>query len=97
MRIENNTLNVNGPGHPLRASTSRGSRATASTGRRRATGRPSGSGIALVTAFDPTGSDQCQLLANQVSGFPDAGILITAPVQDLIASSTSSSAAATAS
>ncbi len=41
-------------------------------------------GSRSTSASIPRGSDQCQLLANQVSGFPDAGILINAPVQDLI-------------
>ena len=44
----------------------------------------SGAGIELVTGLDKSGSNQCQVLANQVSGFPDAGILIQAPVQALI-------------
>ena len=46
--------------------------------------QPSGAGIELVTGLDKSGSNQCQVLANQVSGFPDAGILIDAPVQALI-------------
>jgi hypothetical protein len=46
--------------------------------------QPIGSGISLVTGLDPNGSDQCQVLANQVRGFPDAGILIEAPARDLI-------------
>lgn len=45
---------------------------------------PIGAGIALVTGLDPNGSDQCQVLANQVSGFPEAGLLIEAPVKSLI-------------
>src|SRR5262249_34854464 len=40
--------------------------------------------IALLTGVDPTGSDQCQVLTNQIIGFPEAGILINAPVADLI-------------
>lgn len=43
-----------------------------------------GAGIELVTGLDKNGSNQCQVLANQVSGFPDAGILVDAPVQALI-------------
>ena len=43
-----------------------------------------GAGIELVTGLDKSGSNQCQVLANQVSGFPDAGILVDAPVQALI-------------
>jgi hypothetical protein len=45
---------------------------------------PRGAGIELVTGLDRNGSNQCQVLANQVSGFPEAGILIEAPVQALI-------------
>lgn len=44
----------------------------------------SGAGIELTTGLDRNGSNQCQVLANQVSGFPDAGILVAAPVQALI-------------
>jgi hypothetical protein len=43
-----------------------------------------GAGIHLRTGLDPTGADQCQLLANQISGFDDAGILIESPVASLI-------------
>ncbi len=45
---------------------------------------PSGGGIELATGLDKNGSNQCQVLSNQVSGFPEAGILIKAPVQALI-------------
>jgi hypothetical protein len=41
-------------------------------------------GIVLDRAIDANGSDQCQVLANQISGFTDAGVLIDAPVRDLI-------------
>ncbi|TCL69493.1 DUF6519 domain-containing protein [Rhizobium sp. BK251] len=41
-------------------------------------------GIALVTGLDRNGSNQCQILANQISGFARSGILIAAPVRDLI-------------
>jgi Family of unknown function (DUF6519) len=41
-------------------------------------------GIALTTGLDRNGSDQCQLLANQISGFGLAGIVIGAPVRNLI-------------
>jgi hypothetical protein len=46
--------------------------------------QPSGAGISLLTGLDTTGSDQCQVLANQISGFPGSGILINAPIADLI-------------
>ena len=42
------------------------------------------SGITLTSGLDPNGSDQCQVLANQVSGFDAAGIRIAAPVKQMI-------------
>jgi hypothetical protein len=45
---------------------------------------PLGAGITLATGLDPNGSDQCQVIANQISGYPDAGILIEAPTKSLI-------------
>jgi hypothetical protein len=44
----------------------------------------SGVGITLTTGFGKNGTDQCQILSNQVSGFATAGIAIGAPVRDLI-------------
>jgi hypothetical protein len=41
-------------------------------------------GIALAVGLDKGGPDACQILANQVAGFSLAGILIGAPVRDLI-------------
>jgi hypothetical protein len=41
-------------------------------------------GIALATGLDKSGADQCQILANQISGFAQAGILIGAPTRELI-------------
>jgi hypothetical protein len=41
-------------------------------------------GVALVTGLDKTGTDQCQILANQINGFARAGILVEASVNDLI-------------
>lgn len=83
MRICGNTLNVNGPGIECGVdgawiecnklnSTLQGERASV------------GSAIVLATGLDPTGSDQAHVLANQISGFADAGVLISAPVRDLI-------------
>ena len=83
MRIENNSLSVTGPG--IRCAVDgawiEGNKLNAVT---QGDTQPVGSGISLLTGLDVSGSDQCQLLANQVSGFPDAGILIAAPVRDLI-------------
>lgn len=41
-------------------------------------------GISLATGLDKAGSEQCQVLANQIEGFGLAGIVIGAPVRDLI-------------
>ena len=41
-------------------------------------------GILLATGLDRNGSDQCQILSNQVSGFSGAGIQIAAPTRELI-------------
>ncbi len=41
-------------------------------------------GIALATGLDRTGADQCQILANQISGFALAGIVIGSPTRELI-------------
>lgn len=46
--------------------------------------RTPGAGVALVTGLDPSGSDQAQVLANQIEGFEEGGILIQAPARDLI-------------
>ena len=43
-----------------------------------------GTGIALAAGLGKNGTDQCQILANQLSGFATAGIAIGAPVRDLI-------------
>jgi hypothetical protein len=40
--------------------------------------------IALTAGLDKNGADQCQILANQISGFGLAGIVIAAPVRELI-------------
>jgi hypothetical protein len=40
--------------------------------------------IALATGLDKNGADQCQILANQISGFPLAGIVIGSPTRELI-------------
>lgn len=41
-------------------------------------------GISLAAGLDKNGSDQCQVIANQISGFELAAIVIEAPVLDLI-------------
>ncbi|HEU5137472.1 MAG TPA: DUF6519 domain-containing protein [Steroidobacteraceae bacterium] len=83
MHIDNNTLSINGPGIRCGGDGAwiSGNKLAASPLGERS---PTGSGISLLADVDVNGSDQCQLLANQISGFPDAGILIDAPVQELI-------------
>jgi len=44
---------------------------------------PGGAAIELAAGLDRSGIGACQVLANQVSGFADAGILVAAPVQAL--------------
>ena len=43
-----------------------------------------GVGISLATGLDKNGSDQCHVIANQISGFGLAAMAIAAPVLDLI-------------
>ena len=45
---------------------------------------PEAAGIVLRGGLDPTGIDQCQLLANQIAGFGGAAIAVLSPVRDLI-------------
>jgi hypothetical protein len=83
VHVNHNSLNVNGPG--IQCATDgtwiEGNKVRGVTLEDRP---PIGSGISLAAGLDPTGLDQCQVLANQIEGFPDAGILISAPVADLI-------------
>lgn len=83
VHIRDNALNVNGPGITAGidglwiesnkiVATRQGQRA------------PTGSGITLLAGLDKNGSDQAQILANQLSGWPTAGIDIRSPVQELV-------------
>ncbi len=83
MRICGNTLSVNGPGIECGVDGAwiEGNKLNATRQGERA---PTGSAIVLAAGLDPTGSDQAQVLANQISGFADAGVLVSAPVRDLI-------------
>lgn len=84
MRITDNQFNINGAGisasldglwisaNKLAALIQRDDRPAA------------GAGILLRTGLDPTGSDQCQIVSNQISGFTGAAIAIQSPVRDLI-------------
>ena len=84
MHISGNSLNVSGPGitaavdglwiedNKLVSIMQRGNR------------QPDGAGIMLRTGLDPSGADQCQILANQISGFAGAAIAIQSPTRELI-------------
>lgn len=83
LRICDNTLSVHGPG--IRCATGG---AWIGDNKLHATRDGDrilrGAGIVLADGLDKGGLDQAQVLANQIEGFPDAGIAIEAPVQDLI-------------
>ncbi len=83
IRISDNNLNVHSPGIRCAADGAwiEGNKLNATRDGDRGL---SGSGVELSTGLDKSGSDQAQVLANQISGFPDAGIAINAPVRDLI-------------
>jgi hypothetical protein len=83
VRIVDNTLAVNGPG--IRCGTNfcwvEGNRVHAGPLDNRA---PVGAGITLENGPNPDTQPHYELLSNQVSGFPDAGIAINDSVQELI-------------
>lgn len=83
MRVTGNTLNVNGPGIECGVDGAwiEGNKLNAT---RQGERLPAGSAIVLAKGLDPTGSDQAQVLANQIGGFTDAGVMIAAPVRELI-------------
>jgi hypothetical protein len=83
MRFTGNLLSVNGPGIACAVDGAwiEGNKLTGQALGQRAV---SGSGIVLGTGLDVNGSNECQLLANQIKGYPDAGILVDAPAQSLI-------------
>ncbi|MEO8069881.1 MAG: right-handed parallel beta-helix repeat-containing protein [Acidobacteriota bacterium] len=83
MKVCDNSLNVTGPGitagvdglwiadNKLIASTQRNV-------------VPAGAGVTLRTGLDPNGTNDCQILANQIRGFAGAGIAIQSPAGELI-------------
>lgn len=81
IHISGNQLDVHGPGIRCQADAVR-----IEANQLRATPRAErlflGAGIALLPGLDK-GGGQAQVLANQVKGFPDAGVLISAPMRDL--------------
>lgn len=83
VRVQDNQLDVNGPG--IACATD----GTWIEGNKLAAGRqgeraPSGAGITLAPGLDPNGLDQAQVLSNQVSGFEGAAIAVLAPAAELI-------------
>lgn len=83
IRISDNNLNVHGPGIRCAVDDAwiEGNRINATRDGDR---RLMGSGIELTSGLDKSGSDQAQVLNNQIRGLPDAGISIDAPIRDLI-------------
>ncbi|VTU35524.1 DUF6519 domain-containing protein [Variovorax sp. PBL-E5] len=83
MRIAGNGLSVNGDGIAC-AVDGAWIEANKLSAVRQGDRAPTGAGIRLGVGLDPSGSDQCQVLANQIGGFPDAGVLVQAPASDLV-------------
>jgi hypothetical protein len=84
MRIAANSVDVSGPG--ITAAVDglwiEGNKLVATP--QRTSLKPGDAGIALRTGLDPSGADQCQILSNQISGFPGPAIAIQSPTADLI-------------
>ncbi|VWX57052.1 Right handed beta helix region family protein [Burkholderiales bacterium 8X] len=83
MRLQDNSLSVNGPGIRCALDGSwieRNKLHAARQGDR----EPTGAGIHLAVGLDASGSDQCQVIGNQLRGFPDAGVLVQAPAKELL-------------
>lgn len=83
MRAQGNTLNIHGPG--IRC----GVDGTWISDNKLSATRDGervlrGAAIELTAGLDRDGSNQAQVLANQIDGFVDAAIAIAAPVRDLI-------------
>lgn len=83
MQVADNTLNVNGSGI-VAGVDGLWVQANKLVATRQGTRASTGSGILLQAGLDQNGSDQAQLLANQISGFAEAGIDIRSPVRQLI-------------
>jgi hypothetical protein len=84
MRITNNQFNIAGPGVAAAVDGLwiEGNKLDAIIAR--ADVRPTNIGVLLRTGLDPNGSDQCQIVSNQISGFTGPAIAIQSPVRDLI-------------
>jgi hypothetical protein len=84
IHIEGNSLSVPGPGIRCAVDGARieGNKLTSTV--QPGAAPLSASGIALAVGAAREGLSRAQILANQVSGFPIAGILVSAPVGDLI-------------
>jgi hypothetical protein len=83
MRVDHNSLNVNGEGIVAGVDglwIEANKLVAVRQGQRTATG----SGIVLRAGLDKNGSDQAQVLANQISGFNGAAVEVLSPVQELV-------------
>lgn len=83
VRVEANSLNVTGPGIACGTDGTwiEDNKLVAS---RQGQNAPAGAAITLATGLDPNGSDQAQVLANQVRGFAGAAVEVLAPTAELI-------------
>ena len=84
MRVCDNSIDVNGPGITAGVDGLWISANKLVTSVRRDDKTQNGAGIALRTGLDPNGANQCQIVGNQINGFPAAGILIASPTRELI-------------
>ena len=82
MTINHNSLNVAGAGITggVDGLWIEGNKLTATSSGRGV----NGAGISLRAGLDRNGANECQILANQISGFQDAGIFIGSPTRELI-------------
>ena len=84
MRIASNQFNIGGPGVTASVDGLWIERNKLDAVIRGETAQATNIGILLRTGLDPNGSDQAQILSNQISGFTGSGISIQSPVRDLI-------------
>jgi hypothetical protein len=84
MKISGNQFNIGGPGVSAAVDGLWIERNTLDAVIRGDTTPADNIGILLRTGLDPNGSDQCQILSNQISGFTGSAIAIQSPVRDLI-------------
>jgi hypothetical protein len=83
MRVDHNSLNVNGEGI-VAGVDGLWIEANKLVAVRQGQRAPTGGAIVLRAGLDKNGSDQAQLLANQISGFNGAAVEVLSPVQELV-------------